>query len=57
MTNIEAVRNWLRTCPLLKEGRLGVDFLPRGCADLFGGQRAGAGNRQALPGWFGGEAV
>ena len=28
MTNLEAVRNWLRTCPLLKEGRLGVDFLP-----------------------------
>lgn len=28
MTNIEAVRAWLRTYPPLAEGRLGVDFLP-----------------------------
>lgn len=28
MTNIEAVRAWLRTYEPLAEGRLGVDFLP-----------------------------
>ena len=28
MTNIEAVRAWLRTYPPLQEGRLNVDFLP-----------------------------
>lgn len=28
MTNMEAVRAWLRTYPPLKTGRLGVDFLP-----------------------------
>ncbi len=28
MTNIEAVRAWLRGYPPLSEGRLGVDFLP-----------------------------
>lgn len=28
MTNIEAVRSWLRTYPPLAKGRLGVDFLP-----------------------------
>lgn len=28
MTNIEAVREWLRTYPPLSTGRLGVDFLP-----------------------------
>ena len=28
MTNIEAVRAWLRTYPPLASGRLGVDFLP-----------------------------
>lgn len=28
MTNIEAIRAWLRTYPPLSEGRLGVDFLP-----------------------------
>jgi len=28
MTLIEAVRKYLGTCPLLKEGRLNVDFLP-----------------------------
>lgn len=28
MTNIEAVRAWLRTYPPLAEGRIGVDYLP-----------------------------
>lgn len=28
MTNIEAVRKWLRTYESLSSGRLGVDFLP-----------------------------
>lgn len=28
MTNMEAVRAWLRTYPPLQSGRLGVDFLP-----------------------------
>lgn len=28
MTNIEAVRAWLRTYPPLADGRIGVDFLP-----------------------------
>lgn len=28
MTNIEAVRAWLRTYPPLANGRIGVDFLP-----------------------------
>lgn len=28
MTNIDAVRDWLRTYPPLASGRLGVDYLP-----------------------------
>ena len=28
MTNMEAVRSWLRTYEPLSKGRIGVDFLP-----------------------------
>ncbi len=28
MTVIEAVRGWLKTCPLLEDERLNIDFLP-----------------------------
>ena len=57
MTNIEAVRKWLRTYESLSSGRHWCRFSSGKGTDLFGGQCTGTGDRKEISGWIGGKTV